>query len=107
MRMVVADLPYERVWDAAMRAVEGYPVERAADGVIVTTRIERSPRAEEGGFERVAERITVRVEAFGERITRVTVEVDAEGWRGGSWVRIPDTDVTGRAILARLRAAQD
>jgi len=105
MRMVVADLPYARVWEAAARAVEGYPVERAADGVIVTGRIERPPREGEEAFERVAERVTLRVEASGDRITRVTVEVEAEGRREGSWVPISETEATARAILARLRDA--
>jgi hypothetical protein len=105
MRVVVADLPYARVWEAALRAVEGAPIERAADGVIVTGRVERPPRPEEAGFERVAERVTLRVEAFAERITRVTVLVEAQGWRGGAWVPVPDGAETARAIVDRLRAA--
>lgn len=105
-RMIVADLPYARVWEAAVKAVEGYPVERAADGVIVTGWRERPPREGEAAFERVTERVTLRVEPVSERVTRVTVEVEARGWREGAWVGIPDTDETERAVLARLRDAQ-
>jgi hypothetical protein len=105
MRMVVADLPYARVWDAAVRAVVNYPAGRAADGVIETGWLERSPREGEGGFSAVMERATVRVEAFAERITRVTVEVEARGWRDGQWVAIPDTAARERAILDRVREA--
>ena len=106
MRMVVADLPYDRVFAAAMRSVEGYPIERVADGVIVTGWLWRAPRPDEPGFERVEERVTLRVEPFGERITRVTVEVDARGWRGDTFRPIGDTRGTAREVLARLREAQ-
>jgi hypothetical protein len=106
MRMVVADLPYERVWTAALQAVAGYPIERAADGVIVTGWHERAPRASETGWSRVRERVAMRVEAAAERITRVTVEVEAAGWRAGEWVPIADTEPLAREVLARLRDAQ-
>jgi len=106
MRMVVADLPYARVWDAAVRALSDYPVERAAEGVIETGWVERAPSEGEAGFARVLERVTVRVEPFAERITRVTVEVQARGWRDGQWVPIADTEARERAILARVREAQ-
>jgi len=105
MRMVVADLPYARVWDAALRAVGDYPAGRAADGVIETGWLERSPREGEAGFSAVMERATVRVEPFAERITRVSVEIEARGWRDGQWVAIPDTAARERAILDRVRDA--
>ncbi len=105
MRMVVADLPYARVWDAAVQAVRDYPVERAADGVIQTGWLERAASEGESGFTRVSERATLRIEAFAERITRVTVEVEARGWRDGQWVPIADTAARERAILDRLRDA--
>ena len=105
MRMVVADLPYARVWDAALRAVLDYPAGRAADGVIETGWLERSPREGEAGFSAVMERATVRVEPFAERITRVSVEIEARGWRDGQWVAIPDTAARERAILDRVRDA--
>lgn len=104
-RMIVADLPYARVWEAAVKAVEGYPLERAADGVIASGWRERPARAEEPGFERVTERVTLRVERVSELITRVTVEVEAQGWRDGTWVAIQDTTATERAVLARFRDA--
>ena len=106
VRMVVADLPYSRVWDAALRTVAGYPVERAAEGWIVTGWRERPPRPEEPGFERIAERVTLRVEPFGERVSRVTVEVEAHGLRAGQWVPVADTTGRAREILERLREAQ-
>ena len=105
MRMVVADLPYARVWDAALRAVLDYPAGRAADGLIETGWLERSPGEGEAGFSAVMERATVRVEPFAERITRVTVEIEARGWRDGQWVAIPDTGARERAILDRVRDA--
>jgi hypothetical protein len=106
MRMVVADLPYERVWNAAIRAVSDYPLERAEAGRIVTGWRERAPREGEAGLDRVTERVVVDVERAGERITRVTVEVEALGWRDGAWVPVADTEATARAVLARLREAQ-
>jgi hypothetical protein len=105
-RLVVLDLPYDRVWANTLRALADYPIERAADGVIVTRRVERAPRPDEGGFDRVAERVTVRLDDFGPRSTRIAVEVLAEGRRAGAWVPIADTEATARAVLDRVRAAQ-
>jgi hypothetical protein len=104
--MVVADLPYDRVLAAAVRALDGYPIERLADGVIVTGWRARPARAEEAGFEAIEERVTLRVEPFGERITRVTAEVEARGRRGGVMTPIPDPRAAAREILARVREAQ-
>jgi hypothetical protein len=106
MRAVVADLPYDRVLAAAVRALDGYPIAGVADGVITTEWRARAPRPDEPGFERVEERVTLRVEPAGERITRVTVEVEARGWRGGVARPIADTRAIAREILARLREAQ-
>lgn len=106
-RMVVADRPYERVWDAALRSVEGYPLERAVEGVVVTGWRERPAGPGEASFERVRERVTLRVEAFAERITRVTAEAEARGFRQEAWVAIPDATPIAQAALARLRAAQE
>jgi hypothetical protein len=106
MRMVVADLPYARVWDAATRALADYPLEQLADGLIRTGWRERAPGEGEAGFERLRERAVVRVEPFAERVTRVTVEVEAQGWRDGQWAPIADTEARARAILARIREAQ-
>lgn len=107
VRMVVADLPYARVWSAANAALAGYPVERSADGVIQTGWAERPPGEGTGGVGRVQERVTIHVEAFGERITRVTVSVEARGWREGQWTPLPDTEAREHAILDRIRDAQD
>jgi hypothetical protein len=106
VRMVVADLPYDRVLAGALRALDGYPIERLADGVIVTGWRPRAPRAEEAGFEGIEERVRLTVEPFGERITRVTVEVEARGRRGGVMAPIADTRGSAREILARIREAQ-
>jgi hypothetical protein len=105
LRMVVADVPYARVWAAAQEAVREYPLERAADGEIVTGWRERPPSAEEPGFERVTERVTLRVEAFAEGITRITPAVELQGWRDGRWVAIEEVGPATRAVLARIRAA--
>jgi hypothetical protein len=107
VHMVVADRPYERVWQAATAALAGYPVERAADGVIQTGWSERPAGEGPGGVARVQERVTVRVEPFGERITRVTVSVEARGWRDGQWAPLADTTARENAILDRIRDAQD
>ncbi len=104
-RMVVSDLPYAPVWHAAVRAVCDYPVERAADGLIQTDWLERAPRDGETGVARVRERATVRVESSGRLTTRVTVEVEAAGWRDGQWVPIAMTRPSETAILDRLRGA--
>jgi hypothetical protein len=72
----------------------------------VTGWLGRAPRPDEPEFERIEERVTLRVEPFGERITRVTVEVDARGWRGDAFRPIGDTRGTAREVLARLREAQ-
>jgi hypothetical protein len=104
--LVVADLPYARVWQAALRAVADYPIERAADRVIVTGWRERPPTATEVGFDRVQERVTLRVEPFAEQITRISADAEAQGWRDGQWVPIGDTDAIVGKILARVREAQ-
>jgi hypothetical protein len=103
LAMVVADAPYARVWDAAVRAVEGYPIERAGEGTIVTGWLERPPREGEPPFTRVLERLTVRVESSARLITRVTVDVEAKGLGAGGWVPIENTEPAERAILARVR----
>ncbi|MGH7321753.1 MAG: hypothetical protein ACRELA_19300 [Candidatus Rokuibacteriota bacterium] len=105
MRMVVADVPYAHVWDAAQRALADYPIERAMEGLIVTGWRERRPRADEA-FQRMTERLTVRVEPFADRITRITVEVEARGWRDDGWVAVQGTETTAREVLARIRAAR-
>jgi hypothetical protein len=106
LHVVVADLPLAQVWAAALRAVVGYPLEQAAGGVIVTRRAERPPEAGESAYTRIAERVVLRVEAFGERVTRVTIEVEAEGLRDGTWVALPDVAGRAQRIAERIRDAQ-
>lgn len=103
-RLMVLDMPYARVWDGAVHALSGYALARAADGVIETARVERAPRPDEPGADRVAERVTVRVEAVGERITRVTVSVSAEAFRAGGWHAVDPSPATARAVVERIRA---
>jgi hypothetical protein len=104
LRLVVFDVPYESVWDRVLRALRDYPVARASDGVIETTRVERAPRPDELGVERVAERVTVRVEATGRLVTRVTVDVALEGLRDGRWGPLEDDGAAARALLDKIRA---
>ena len=104
-RLLVFDVPYESVWDRALRALQDYPVERARDGVIETGRVERAPRPDELGVERVAERVTVRVEATGRLATRVTVDIALEGLRDGRWGPFEDDGATVRVLLDRIRRA--
>jgi hypothetical protein len=104
-RLLVMDLPYARVWEGAVQALGGYPLTRASDGVIETARRERLPLPEEGAFERVAERITVRVEAVAPDVTRITVDVALEGLRGDRWGPIEDDGATARTVLDRIRAS--
>lgn len=106
LAIVVADAPYQRVWEAAVRAVDGYPVTRAADGVIVTDWVERPPHQGEVGYTRVLERLTLRVESASRLITRVTVDVEARGRRDGDWVPLQDTEPAERAVLDRIRPGQ-
>jgi hypothetical protein len=103
-RLLVFDVPYESVWDRVLRALEGYPVARAGDGVIETSRVERAPRPDELGVDRVAERVTVRVEATGRLATRVTIDVALEGLRGGRWSPLEDDGAAARALFDRIRA---
>jgi hypothetical protein len=105
VRMVVADMPYARVWAAALDAVRDFPIERIADGDIVTGWRDRPARAEEQGFERIAERVRLQVEALGERITRITASAEVRGWRDGGWVSLQETGTLERNVLARIRAA--
>lgn len=105
-RLVVLDLPYEQVWQATLRALAGYAIERAAAGVVVLAPVERGPRDEEAGVTRVTERITIRLDAFGPGSTRIAVEVVAQGLRDGMWTAVPSTETTAREILAKIRAAQ-
>jgi hypothetical protein len=103
-RLLVFDVPYARVWESATREMQAYPLARAVDGVIETARIARAPRAEEEGAGPVMERITVRVEVVGERITRVTVTVHAEAQRDGRWQPRGGSPATARTVLDRIRA---
>jgi hypothetical protein len=102
-RLLVMDLPYARVWDGAVRALVGYPLARASEGVIETARMERAPRPDEAGLERVAERVTVQVEAMADKVTRITVTVAAEALRGGRWEAREASPATARAILDQIR----
>jgi hypothetical protein len=104
-RLVVMDMPYARVWEGAVRALGSYGVERAADGLIETARAERAPRPAEKGIERIAERVTVRVEAVGDKVTRVTVTVATEALRDGRWQAAGASPDTARAVLDRIRAS--
>jgi hypothetical protein len=105
LRLLVFDLPYSQVWGRAVEAMKAYPLARAADGVIETQRVERAPLPEEAGMERVAERITVRLESRSEGVTRVTVGVQAEGFRNGGWQAMDASPTAVRAVLDRIRAA--
>lgn len=104
-RLVVMDMPYARVWDGAVQALGSYGVERAADGLIETTRAERAPGPAEKGIERIAERVTVRVEAVGEKVTRVTVTIATEALKDGRWQAVGASPDTARAVLDRIRAS--
>jgi hypothetical protein len=106
-RLLVMDLPYARVWEGTVRALGGYALARASDGVIETARVERAPRPDEAGVERVAERVTVRVEAVADKVTRVTVTVAAEALRDGSWRAVGASPATVRTVLDRIRASID
>ncbi len=106
LAMVVADAPYARVWDAALRALDDYPIERARDGVIVTGWVERPPREGEPPFPRVLERLTLRLDSSSRLITRVTVDVEAKGLGQQGWVPIENTEPAERAILDRIRPGQ-
>jgi hypothetical protein len=103
-RLLVMDLPYAQVWEGTVRALVAYSLARASDGVIETVRTERAPRPEETGLDRIAERITVRVEAMADKITRVTVTVEAEGRRDGHWRALDGSAATVRTVLDRIRA---
>jgi hypothetical protein len=105
LHMVVADVPYARVWIAARQAVRDYPIERLADGEIVTGWLERAPRSEEAGFPRVSERVTLRLQPFEARITRITVVGEVKGWRNGAPVVIEGGDWAAYAVLERVRAS--
>jgi hypothetical protein len=104
-RLLVMDLPYARVWAGAVRAFGEQELARAADGVIETSRVERAPRPDETGIERVAERVTVRVESMADRVTRITVTVETEALQGGSWRAVDASPATVRAVLDRIRAS--
>ena len=105
-RLLVIDLPYERVWEGAVRAFDGYAAgPRAPTGIIETARAERAPLPDEKGVERVAERITVRSRPSPSKVTRVTVKV-----RDGGPPRRPlahprwRSATTVRRVLERIRA---
>jgi hypothetical protein len=105
-RLLVMDLPYARVWEGTIRAFGEQTLARPpADGVIETTRLERGPRPDETGVERVAERFTVRVESMADRVTRIKVTVEAEALQGGSWRAVDASPATVRAVLDRIRAS--
>lgn len=103
-RLLVFDVPFARVWERTIQEMKAYPVARVGDGVIETARAERAPLSREAGAERVAERITIRVEAVAETVTRVTATVDAEAWRDGRWQPFEGSSITTRTVLDRIRA---
>lgn len=103
-RLLVMDLPYATVWEGAVRALGGYVLTRASEGVIETARTERPPLPDEKDVDRVAERITVRVEAVADKVTRVTVVVETEGLRDGRWQALDGSATTVRTVLDRIRA---
>jgi hypothetical protein len=105
-RLLVMDVPYERVWQRVLHALEDRPLARAEGGVIETGRVERAPRPDETGVERVAERVTVRVEPMAPLVTRITVDALREGLRAGRWEPLPDGEAAARAVLDRIRAAR-
>ncbi len=105
VRMVVADAPYARVWAATLEAVRDFPVDRIAEGDIMTGWRDRPARAEEEAVERMAERVHLEVEVFGDRITRITATAEARGWRDGGWVNVGEAAPLARDVLARIRAA--
>jgi hypothetical protein len=105
-QLLVFDVPYEHVWQRVLRAFQGYPLARTGDGVIETQRVERAPQPYELGVERVAERITVRVEARSPLVTHVSVDVALEGLRSGRWEPLEDDGATVRAVLERIRTTQ-
>ena len=80
-------------------------MEQSAEGDSVTRWRERSPTAGDQGYERVAERVHLQVESFGERITRITAIVEIRGWRDGAWVGLDGSEALERSVLARIRAA--
>jgi hypothetical protein len=104
-RMMVADVAYAQVWMAAQEAVRDYPLERLTDGEIVTGWRDRPARTAETGFRRVAERVTLRVQPFEPRITRITVLVEVRGWRDSESQPIEDDGEAAHQILERVRAA--
>jgi hypothetical protein len=104
-RLLVMDLPYARVWEGTVRAFGDQALARAANGVIETTRTERAPLPDEVAVERVAERVTVRVESTGDRVTRITVTVETEGREGSLWRPIEASPTRARAVLDRIRAS--
>jgi hypothetical protein len=104
-RLLVMDMPYSQVWDGAIRALASRGMTRAADGVIETARVERAPGPGEQGIERIAERVTVRVEAVGEKVTRVTVTVAAEALKDGRWQPVDPSPDTAREVLDQIRAS--
>lgn len=101
---VVADLPYGRVWAAALEALREFPLRRVvqADGLVETDPVIRAVRDPEADYERIEERVVLKVEAFGERITRITCTVEARGRRGERWEPIRDTTPLARRVLERI-----
>jgi hypothetical protein len=49
--------------------------------------------------------VTVRVEAVGDKVTRVTVIVATEALRDGRWQAAGASPDTARAVLDRIRAS--
>ena len=103
-RLLVIDLPYERVWEGAVRALDGYALTRASEGIIETARTERAPLPDERNVDRIAERISVLVEPVADKVTRVTVKVQTEALRSGRWRTLDGSATTVRRVLERIRA---
>jgi hypothetical protein len=104
-RLVVADRPTPEVREAALRALHGFPLDTASAGLIRTGWRERPAPGEGARSGLVEERVTVHIEPFADRVTRVRVEVEVREIAAGSGVVLPDREAIARAVLDALREA--
>jgi len=86
--MVVNDVPFERVWQAAHDALAqlGVTREEKDRGTIVVESEWAAQGLDRLAYDRVRETITVRLERFDPLTTKVTATVDVRKKKDGEWV---------------------
>lgn len=90
LMMVVNDLPFDRVWQATVSALGPLTISREdkGQGLVVVESEWAAQGLDRLAYDRVRERVTVRLERFDPLTTKVSVVVDVQKRKkDGDWVQ--------------------